>query len=142
MFQPDLHELRQLACQLLARGYRVFCSPELYWQTYCFYSDGTRIAYAQQDRLQGLSFATVHKPNPTSGTGFKVDCVNDMVSAEEALRGCPGWAASMRTSSEPYRDLAAFLASRRGQNLIEVFAADLESSPFNLKENDVCPNPS
>jgi hypothetical protein len=119
-------ELQQLASQLLQKGYRIFCSPDPYWQTYFLYSDGTRVAYAQYDRLVGLSFATVHKPNPTSGTGFKIDCVNAMISAEEALHGCPDWARSMWSSVNRYRDLDEFLARYRPGYFVEVFADNLK----------------
>jgi hypothetical protein len=132
MFKPDCHELQELAASLLKTGYRVFCSRDPQWRSYLFVSDGTRIAYAQEDRFKGIAVSTVHKPNSLSGTGVMADFGNPLSSVEMALQGCSNLPPHAVTGGERYRDLEAFLKSRTasgGPSLQEVFPSDLALVP-------------
>jgi hypothetical protein len=69
--------------------------------TYCYYTDGVRIAYLQIDH--GVWFiSTTHIPNHESGTGFKLAAA--VFSAEGLAHGfitAPSWA--MRCDWESVR---------------------------------------
>jgi hypothetical protein len=139
MFHEKFDELRELAGQLLDHGYRVFVPGEPYWQTYLFYSDGIRIAYAQQTRYDGVTFTTVHRPNRECGTGFQSPVYGTWLeNAARALHELPHYAAAYRSSISRYRDLEEFLASRPHAPLVELSRADLDLPTPHLKEPDPC----
>ncbi len=87
--------------------------------SWIYYTDGTRIGYLQNGRLDGISLSTVHIPNTTTGTGFKLDeCLGVIdLTAEKlatAFNHSPGWATGRdRDSVRKWRDFAAFKASSR-----------------------------
>lgn len=95
-------------------GYTAYMrKPE---DTWCYYTDGTRIASAQWGRAtmidHGVSVRlyTVHKPNKTTGTGFSLD--GDEITPADLAIGfeyAPAWATpSQRRSVVKYRDWAEF----------------------------------
>jgi hypothetical protein len=108
---------------IAALGFRVYMSTNPHFQTYCFYSDGTRIGYLQREDLTGgLSVSTVHLPNRQTGTGFKIGNCSalDRAQLESGFITAPGWANSRDLASiRKYKSLAEFLASRNG-DLVEV----------------------
>lgn len=59
-----------LADQIKAFGFRVFMRDPS--DTYAYFSDGEYIGYAQYCPYEGWTLATVHYPNPSSGTGYQV----------------------------------------------------------------------
>ena len=94
-----------------ASGYRVFMrKPQT--DEYCFYTDGTRIGYAQWSNARGPHVSSVHIPSRIAGTGFHVA---DKITPE-SLRGAitchaPYWAtAAERTIVRKYPSWEAFHA--------------------------------
>lgn len=61
----------ELITQLKELGFSVY-GPQTP-KTYVYFTDGTRIGYAEFDRMSGVKYATVHKANVRSGTGFRCD---------------------------------------------------------------------
>lgn len=90
-------------------GYRVFMCPPS--NTYCYYTDGTRIGYAQWGQTTRVT--TVHKANTTTGTGFIIsDEITPATLREALITHAPTWAASWdRASIHKYKDWAAFRAA-------------------------------
>lgn len=103
-----------------AQGYRVFVRDDN--PTYCFFTDGTRIGYAQWGGYR-QSVSSVHMPNKTTGTGFGVaDEITPTTLAAALNRPYPHWAsAADRASVKKYADMDAYLkASKWNSELIEV----------------------
>lgn len=92
-----------------ACGYSVFMrKPQT--DEYCFYTDGTRIGYAQWSNVRGPQVASVHAPSRMAGTGFQIA---DDITAEslQAAIAChaPNWATvEERASVRKYSSWAAF----------------------------------
>lgn len=90
--------------------------------TYCFFTDGKNIGYAQWDGIRE-SVSTVHKPNKSTGTGFNVA---DEITRETLLAAmqtfAPHWvSASDRASVLKYRNIDDYLkASEWNSELTEV----------------------
>ena len=94
-----------------ACGYRVFIRPNKYGHApeYCFYTDGTRIAYAQWSRGES-HISTAHMPNTQTGTGY---IFANQIKAETLAYalGChsPSWASgSDRASVKKWKDWNTF----------------------------------
>ena len=63
--------------------------------TYCYFTDGVSMGYVQHNPRDGYSFSTCHKPNRTTGTGFRVDQSADLVqTAKNCFVFAPSWASS------------------------------------------------
>lgn len=62
--------LKEYADALANNGLSVYYPENA--STYFWFSDGENIGYVQIERT-GFSFSTVHRPNPSSGTGFQVE---------------------------------------------------------------------
>ena len=93
--------MQDLIDSIKAQGLQVYGPEEL--SSYVFFTDGTRIGYAQNARVEGISFSTVHKPSSQVGTGFKVD------SMQGALDHSPAWAYGRdRSAVVKYKDFAEF----------------------------------
>lgn len=94
------------------RGYRVFINPEQFGGvTYCFYSDGSRIGYAQFDRFRE-SISTVHEPHMNIGTGFAVSEIIDAFNLENGLHAGPAWVTSRdRQFIKKWESLDKFISS-------------------------------
>jgi hypothetical protein len=75
-------------------GYRVFINPAApYGVTWCHYTDGTRIGYAQWSRGD-TSVGTVHMPSHSVGTGFKyADSITPETLRDALHCHAPGWAS-------------------------------------------------
>lgn len=91
----------ELINQAKEHGFTVYGPADL--TTYFYFTDGQRVGYCQADRIGGPSWATVHKPNPTTGTGYKAG------SFAEALGFAPAWAGD-RSTVRKYADWADFAA--------------------------------
>jgi len=93
-------------------GYRVFIRPTGHNPTYCFYTDGVKIAYAQWGSINS-GVSSVHKSNRTSGTGFKVSDRIDRETLKQALFCfAPEWATnSDRQSVVKYKNIQDYLGS-------------------------------
>lgn len=101
-------------------GYRVFIRPNGHGATYCFYTDGERIAYAQWGSINS-GVSSVHKANRTSGTGFKVSDRIDRGTLEQALFCfAPEWATnSDRQSVVKYKHIQEYLDSSLWNSSLE-----------------------
>lgn len=103
-----------------AAGYRVFMRPGA--DTYCYYTDGTLIGYAQWGR-NDVRVTSVHVPNRNCGTGFAIsDTINAATLRAAMTCTAPHWATgSDRASVKKYRDFDAFLKSSKfNSELLEV----------------------
>jgi hypothetical protein len=103
-----------------AQGYRVFIRGEK--PTYCFFTDGTRIGYAQWEAYR-QSVSSVHMANKLTGTGFGVADEITPASLKEALNmSYPHWATDpCRASVKKYADMDAYLkATKWNSELIEI----------------------
>lgn len=109
---------------IAALGFQVWMSPDPHRQTYLFYTDGTRIGYLQNDCLAGFEVSTVHVPNRTSGTGYRMTDDRDRFTMtreclERGFAHVPAWAARDYGSVRKYRDMAHFVQSRGSINKLE-----------------------
>jgi hypothetical protein len=100
--------MNDLIDQAKGHGFDVYGPAEL--TTYFYFTDGQRVGYCQTDRMRGPSWATVHKPNPTTGTGFKAAGF-----AEALQQHAPSWAFG---PVKKYADWADF-AKKHWQPLIQ-----------------------
>lgn len=103
-------------------GYRVYMhKPQI--DEFCFYTDGTRIGYAQWSGIRGPCVDSVHIPNIQTGTGFKVADEITPESLEEALAcHAPDWAAPRdHASVRKYPNWEAFQSANDwNAELVEV----------------------
>lgn len=96
---------------LKAKGYQVYGPEER--TSYVFFTDGKRIGYAQNSRLCGVTYSTVHRPDKHVGTGFSAE------TPEEALMHSPQWAdEGMRKCVRKYADFEEFKA-QNWQKLVQ-----------------------
>lgn len=94
-----------------AMGFSVYQNPDSHWQTYLFYTDGTRIAYLQNDGLQGLCISTVHVPDKQVGTGYGLGPIPALTrqALEVGFIHAPNWASGAdRNATRKFADWAAF----------------------------------
>lgn len=104
-----------------AAGFRVFVRDQQR-PTYCFFTDGTRIGYAQWSSMRD-SVSSVHKPNRLTGTGFAIADEITVKSLNAAIScHAPHWASdSERASVVKYADWNAYVgASTFNAELVEV----------------------
>lgn len=86
---------------LKEKGYEVYGPEKL--TSYAYFTDGTRIGYAQYSNMRGAEYSTVHLPCKGCGTGFGAQ------NAEEALKFAPAWAYKRDTDAvRKYPDFATF----------------------------------
>lgn len=88
--------------QAKREGFTVYAPETL--TNYFYISKAEKIGYCQCNRTTGPSFSTVHKPNRTTGTGYKAD------SMAEAIAHRPSWANNDAPVNK-YKSTADFLAS-------------------------------
>ncbi len=88
--------------------------------SWLYFTGGKSIGYLQDDRLGGLSLSTVHVPNITSGTGFKIMeglSAIDIADAEilkKAFAIAPGWALQSSVASvKKWPNIDAFLSANQ-----------------------------
>lgn len=75
-------------------GYRVFIRPSTrnVENEYCFYTDGTRIGYAQWRDYRPSVVGSVHKPSRENGTGYQVSEKINRETLDYAINLVkPGW---------------------------------------------------
>lgn len=102
-----------------AQSLRVFVRDSVK-PTYCFFTDGERIGYAQWgDRV---NVSSVHMPNKQSGTGFHVSEAINPESIKAALRTtCPHWSLNDAHTVKKYKSIDDYLsASSWNAALVEV----------------------
>ena len=85
--------MNEFVNMIKACGYKVYMRKPS--DTWCYYTNGTDIAYCQWSGFRGASVSTVHRPNTTTGTSFHIA---DNVSPEtiRAALHCyvPSWASN------------------------------------------------
>ena len=84
--------MQEAAAAIKAAGYQVYMrNPS---DTYAYYTDGTRIAYIQNDRFLGYTISTTHIPNTSTGTGFHLGsvCMLDKENFDRGFMVAPDWA--------------------------------------------------
>lgn len=102
-------------------GFRVYMpTEERICRTWCYYTDGKHIAYAQWPLHDHPLVATVHAPNKTSGTGFVMGDITPE-NVTKALTTVTPHGASVRdaASVRKYASFEAF-ASKHWTPLAEV----------------------
>jgi hypothetical protein len=93
--------IQEIIDSIKSQGFQVYAPEKL--TAYCFFTDGIRIGYADFNRMEGVRFSTVHKPNSFTGTGFMAKDLH------EALSLAPDWVSFReRAISSKYRDFADF----------------------------------
>ncbi len=104
--------IKQTTIEAVKRaGFDVYLhSPEASW---LIYTDGTRLAYLQNERFGGMSITTKHKPSSYHGTGFvMLESLDDNDLTREILEQgfaiAPHW-ATHKSEVRKYRDFAEFL---------------------------------
>ena len=101
---------QSLIDQIKSYGFDVYMKDPK--DTWLYFTNGTSIGYVQDDRISGISFSTVHKPNSQTGTGFRLDDGFTNVSKDE-LEKCfqvPQWASVRdRAMTKPYENIEAFI---------------------------------
>ncbi len=77
--------------------------------TWCYYTDGKRIGYAQWGHFD-CSTSSVHMPNRQTGTGFKIgEDVTPATLRDAIACHAPNWASSAdRAATRKYDDFAHF----------------------------------
>ena len=101
------------------QGYRVFVSEKTN-PTYCYYSDGKNVGYAQWSDFRAY-VGTVHIPNKQTGTGFSVADAITEGSLKSGFAMLPSWASGTdRGFVVKYSDLDHWLSSRSIVKMIEV----------------------
>ncbi len=100
---------------LKEQGFTVYIPVNPSMFNYAFVVDkNENIGYVQYNRMGGLQFSTVHKPNKQTGTGFAVD------SIKQVFTHAPPWATtSDRESVVKYKSLSEFLKSRNSVQLVK-----------------------
>lgn len=94
------------------KGFEVYAPANL--TTYFWLVKGDNIGYCQIDRLEGIVFSTVHKPNRQSGTGFRVNSAEHAVSVN-----VPHWALYLSGSVKKYKNVNEFLAAQKWCNPVK-----------------------
>ena len=103
--------IQHLIDKVKSEGFQVYGPQKL--TSYFYFTDGTRIGYAQLDRLEREIYSTVHKANRQTGTGFRAG------SMAQALCFAPSWAWSAKLESVvKFRDFDHFSRSH-WQPLVE-----------------------
>lgn len=82
----------ELITQLKEKGFEVY-GPEKR-TTYCYFTDRDKIGYAQHSRMHGTTYATVHRANRESGTGF--GCTTPQEALMTVPPGFPGVVAPQK----------------------------------------------
>lgn len=92
--------------------------------TWLIFTDDQHLGYLQ-DGWRGIATSTVHKPNPTTGTGYGMDefmMVADLTADKlrRAFRYAPEWASQRDTASvHKYKGIEDYKASHDGYEKVE-----------------------
>lgn len=78
--------IQELINEAKRQGFDVY-GPETL-TSYFYVTKDDKIGYCQFDRITGAAFATVHKPNRYTGTGYRVD------NFEQSIMHRAPWASS------------------------------------------------
>lgn len=100
-----------------AAGYRVFMPTDPAWKTYAFFEKDNRVGYVECDRFHGFKLSTVHVPNRTSGTGYRlttepVGKLTPELLHQAATTSVPAWASRTDPAPRKYASVAECLGNR------------------------------
>jgi hypothetical protein len=89
----DMNDMNELIEYLKSQGFVVYGPVKR--SSYVFFTDAQEkhVGYAQLGFGEAFSFSTVHKPNLTTGTGFRAE------NAQEAFMTAPSWASEEQARS-------------------------------------------
>lgn len=117
------HHTAEMIAFIKSCGYRVFIRPSTrnVENEYCFYTDGTRIGYAQWRTYRSDNVGSVHKPSRENGTGYHVSEKITRETLDYAINLVkPGWDRG-RAAVVKYANWEAFHnANQFNSELIEV----------------------
>lgn len=102
-----IHELINTA---KSNGFEVYAPENI--TSYFYLVKDNKIGYCENNNLIGPKYSTVHKPNISSGTGFKVDNMQD------TLIHSPFWAGGLSHSVIKYKSVDDFI-NKHWQKLIK-----------------------
>ena len=102
--------IQELIIKAKSEGFYIYAPRDI--TSYFYVTKEDKIGYCQYDRLSGVSYSTVHKPNIRSGTGFKAN------SFKESLSFCPFEFNFLHDSVIKYKSFDEF-KSKYWQELIE-----------------------
>lgn len=96
-------DLKVYVVKLKSFGFRVFVPTNMQNATWCYFVEGDKIGYLQAPTWSLPSISTVHKPNVTSGTGFKLREVDWQTLTKDvcqmAFAHAPSWADAREVAS-------------------------------------------
>lgn len=101
---------------IAASGFEVWRNKDERWRSYAYFTDGTRVGYAQRGTFDDLELSTVHIPSHAVGSGFKMDTIDTVTreTLEPALAHAPQWAMSSdRLAVKKWPSFAAFNKDER-----------------------------
>lgn len=96
-------------------GYDVYQRPG--GDTYCYFTDGTRIGYCQFHPVEGYTLSSVHRPNQKTGTGYQVlryaaqPTTADLETALNTI--VPAWDRLNNGTVVKFRSMDTFLSSSK-----------------------------
>lgn len=126
-FRTEL--LAKTADMLAQHGLQVYISRwgfDKWPSEYFHFTDGKEIGYCQQERMGGLTFSTVHKPNGQCGTGYRITDdpgfyeVPHIDQAKKAFLFAPSWARPSEIRAiVKYKNWDEFAAVRTGPEYLQ-----------------------
>lgn len=93
--------ISDLISQAKANGFDVYAPENI--TSYFYITKDNKIGYCENNNLIGPKYSTVHKPNKSSGTGFKVDNMQD------TLMHSPYWAGGLSETVIKYKSKEEFI---------------------------------
>lgn len=110
--------------ELLEEGFKVYVCKDVNKTTWCKFTKGMHIGSVEVDYYGGLNFASVHKPNRYTGTGFAMAREVTQPTIEHALATfnlAPHWATDSQCSSVvKYKNWDEFAKTERILSYTEV----------------------
>ena len=120
-------ELINYAETLQAAGMTVLV-PKNESGNYIAFGDDKNVGYCQIDYFGGFSFSTVHKPNTSTGTGYRVADGIGRPTLQHALGSfafAPAWASERDLSTiVKYKGVLAYLA--KSKNIYKIMGTKEE----------------
>lgn len=115
MHRIDFEERARLMALAHKLGCKVY-QRDANADTWFYYTDGTNIGYVQFPRNESSSLSSVHMPNHTSGTGFRVtnswDVINETSMRNAMMMVTPHWATGGQAKATvKWRNWDAFHAA-------------------------------
>lgn len=98
--------------KLKNNGFKVYINKNKSNSNYCYFEDENgNVGYCQLDDLGSFSFTSVHRPNPKTGTGFRIASeVNNptIQNAKDCFIITPYWARRDRNTVKKYKNFGEY----------------------------------